>query len=261
MVNGYVSCRTCIAMLMLLSVNVDASQLCAGNQQAGRNFKYLWGDAMTDATDCIGPTGAPYPSSAVNRMFRGGGGGGLWGNWGSSRNGRGMMQPQQPVMAPHIARKALLKGFELAQGIGADDALNREGRGKAFSNRPVTKNQPGSCSQQDDGMPRRLCKSRYNTTAPLYGVSLTSGQPVTIVQKFPDLLQQHCMSSECEVVRGSCTQTYVPYLFLVIPLGPVTLTGQDYVLVESGCVCRPQHGGVTPDSEGLSAIPPLPDFS
>ncbi|KAI8428467.1 hypothetical protein MSG28_007278 [Choristoneura fumiferana] len=38
----------------------------------------------------------------------------------------------------------------------------------------------------------------------------------------------------------SCTQTYVPYLFLVLlPLGPVTLTGQDYVLVESGCVCRP----------------------
>lgn len=26
----------------------------------------------------------------------------------------------------------------------------------------------------------------------------------------------------------------------MIPLGPVTLTGQDYVLVESGCVCRPK---------------------
>ncbi|CAG9834685.1 unnamed protein product [Diabrotica balteata] len=205
--------------------------------------------------------------------------------------------------------------------------------------------------------PQRLCKTRYNTTAPMYGVSLTSGQPVTIVQKFPDLLQQvvfessigsefsdfnsdddlndkdysvtesdcstegvtHyigkfiirpwcnaelivpvkenyyrrvfrsqynigyklpktdkcqtcesynvslksnkenaeecqqikcydnttkvCESSECDVVRGECTQTYVPYLFLVIPLGPVTLTGQDYVLVESGCVCRPKYAG------------------
>lgn len=38
--------------------------------------------------------------------------------------------------------------------------------------------------------PSRLCKTRYNTTAPMFGVSLTSGQPVTIVQKFPDLLQQ-----------------------------------------------------------------------
>ena len=35
-----------------------------------------------------------------------------------------------------------------------------------------------------------LLRSTYNTTAPMYGVSLTSGQPVTIVQKFPDLLQQ-----------------------------------------------------------------------
>jgi hypothetical protein len=48
-------------------------------------------------------------------------------------------------------------------------------------------------------------------------------------------------SSECDVVRGDCVQTYVPYLFLVIPLGPVTLTGQDYVLVESGCVCKPKQ--------------------
>lgn len=48
-------------------------------------------------------------------------------------------------------------------------------------------------------------------------------------------------SSQCDVVRGDCVQTYVPYLFLVIPLGPVTLTGQDYILVESGCVCKPKY--------------------
>ena len=40
------------------------------------------------------------------------------------------------------------------------------------------------------GPPARLCRTRYNTTAPMFGVSLTSGKPVTIVQKFPDLLQQ-----------------------------------------------------------------------
>lgn len=92
----------------------------------------------------------------------------------------------------------------------------------------------------------------------MYGVSLTSGQPVTIVQKFPDLLQQVvfevCESSECDVVRGECTQTYVPYLFLVIPLGPVTLTGQDYVLVESGCVCRPKNSAqINSDAGGAIA--------
>lgn len=53
-------------------------------------------------------------------------------------------------------------------------------------------------------------------------------------------------SSECDVIRGECTQTYVPYLFLVIPLGPVTLTGQDYVLVESGCVCKPKYAVDSP---------------
>ena len=41
-----------------------------------------------------------------------------------------------------------------------------------------------------EGTPSRLCKSTFNTTAPMYGVSLTSGKPVTVVQIFPDLLQQ-----------------------------------------------------------------------
>ena len=133
----------------------------------------------------------------------------------------------------------------------------------------------------------RLCRTRYNTTAPLYGVSLTSGQPVTIVQKFPDLLQQvifevcewvtigiqtrrnssnslivitFCFSStECDVVQGECVQTYVPYLFLVIPLGPVTLTGQDYVLVENGCVCRPKYARISQQESALPDV--LPGFS
>lgn len=54
-------------------------------------------------------------------------------------------------------------------------------------------------------------------------------------------------------MRGECTQTYVPYLFLVIPLGPVTLTGQDYVLVESGCVCKPKYA--TGPSQEPNIIP------
>ncbi|CAG7731286.1 unnamed protein product [Allacma fusca] len=110
-------------------------------------------------------------------------------------------------------------------------------------------------------VPSRLCASTYNTTAPLYGVSLTSGQPVTIVQKFPDLLQQVvfqvCKTSECEVLQGECVQTYLPYLFLVIPLGPVTLTGQDYVLVESGCVCRPKYARRHDEPPPLPFIQPL----
>lgn len=57
---------------------------------------------------------------------------------------------------------------------------------KFLSARNANVSPASSCA----GTPARLCKTRYNTTAPMYGVSLTSGQPVTIVQKFPDLLQQ-----------------------------------------------------------------------
>ena len=78
------------------------------------------------------------------------------------------------------------------------------------------------------------------------------------------------------MLHGECIQTYVPYLFLVIPLGPVTLTGQvsditvppknisilfflqDYVLVESGCTCRPKYAtpGTDPNPQDI-----IPNFS
>lgn len=64
-------------------------------------------------------------------------------------------------------------------------------------------------------------------------------------------------SNECDVVRGECTQTYVPYLFLVIPLGPVTLTGQDYILVESGCVCKPKYASHNIDPSAMPSAPSL----
>lgn len=65
-------------------------------------------------------------------------------------------------------------------------------------------------------------------------------------------------SNDCDLVRGECTQTYVPYLFLVIPLGPVTLTGQDYVLVESGCVCKPKGSSRATAHELVATIPAMP---
>ena len=137
--------------------------------------------------------------------------------------------------------------------------------------------------------PSRLCKSTFNTTAPMYGVSLTSGKPVTVVQIFPDLLQQviyetceqviyiyilkflnfnnwsklvfdrkiflFYSSTKFDLINCECVQTYLPYLFFVIPLGPVTLTGQDYVLVESGCTCRPKYAQPGTDPNPTSIIP------
>ncbi|XP_066144041.1 uncharacterized protein [Euwallacea fornicatus] len=189
----------------------------------GGGLKYLWGDALLDDPNCMGPTNHPYPTQAIEKSFKSSGQ-----FTGTFRTGRS----QKPTIDPFLTRSALLAAFEENRG---------ESRLTARKGRAPTMTSSSTCG----GMPPRLCKTRYNTTAPMYGVSLTSGQPVTIVQKFPDLLQQVvfevCESSECDLVRGECTQTYVPYLFLVIPLGPVTLTGQDYVLVESGCVCRPKY--------------------
>ncbi|XP_055912321.1 uncharacterized protein LOC129946228 isoform X2 [Eupeodes corollae] len=209
--------------------NYASEEKCSGPS----GLKYLSGDALRDSPNCLGPNNAPYPSAAVARTFS---------NWnGSSRRGRQNKIPT--TLDPAITTSALLKAYDDAN----NDELPKSRYGRAINDSPS----PSQCR----GTPARLCKTRYNTTAPMYGVSLTSGQPVTIVQKFPDLLQQVvfevCESSECDVVRGECTQTYVPYLFLVIPLGPVTLTGQDYVLVESGCVCKPKYSTGAPQEPNM----------
>ena len=58
-------------------------------------------------------------------------------------------------------------------------------------------------------------------------MSLSFKQCFVFEKLCPQLtLYRFCSSSECDVLAGECIQTYVPYLFLVIPLGPVTLTGQ-----------------------------------
>ncbi|XP_011500995.1 PREDICTED: uncharacterized protein LOC105364700 isoform X2 [Ceratosolen solmsi marchali] len=208
-----------LTLLMLTaSQSTHAAKRCEGT---GLGLKYIWGDALIDSTDCLGPNNLQYPTTSIARNFKN-----MW-----SGNARTARHYQTRTIDPEITRQALLNKYRLAHGEYSIGNNSRSAR--SFS----TKNTCGS--------PTRLCKTRYNTTAPMYGVSLTSGQPVTIVQKFPDLLQQVvfeiCESKECDIVHGECTQTYVPYLFLVIPLGPVTLTGQDYVLVESGCVCKPKN--------------------
>ncbi|KAK5645977.1 hypothetical protein RI129_004441 [Pyrocoelia pectoralis] len=231
-------CSCLIAVIVCYATYTYAKH--ATKCEGASGLKYLWGDALSDSHDCIGPNNLPYPSAAINRSFRSTN---LWS--GSARTGR-----SQKTIDPFLTRKALLAAYELNSGVEDPPTISRTARAAG--------NTQTSCYST----PSRLCKTRYNTTAPLYGVSLTSGQPVTIVQKFPDLLQQVvfevCESSECDVVRGECTQTYVPYLFLVIPLGPVTLTGQDYVLVESGCVCRPKYASHTnQEANAMTSIPRL----
>jgi len=192
---------------------------------------------MVDSPECLGPQGQRYPHHEVAKI----------GPKQNSRRGKALFSDTQD---PLVTRSELLKAYELGREgkLGVDHKTKRDAESE--SEKP-------SCVV--GGAPPRLCKSTYNTTAPMYGVSLTSGQPVTIVQKFPDLLQQviyeTCDSTECDLIHGECIQTYVPYLFLVIPLGPVTLTGQDYVLVESGCTCRPKYATPGTDPNPKNIIP------
>ena len=94
---------------------------------------------------------------------------------------------------------------------------------------------------------KNICKenvfSRYQKLPfcmlPSFAVSISkSSQLNSEMQTFLSIMIIHFLkqilnatinyfsSKECDILHGECIQTYVPYLFLVIPLGPVTLTGQ-----------------------------------
>lgn len=237
------------------------SNVCGQQNKNGKKkLKYVFGDALADRTDCIGPLGVQYPKNEIENLVR---------DLDVSklkpkifgRQSRMMEGFDEKKMGVEITRKTLLNAYQNVNELDSfEDSLNRHRRevktGDDKSKSEMKVNE--MCKGESNKTPSRLCKTTFNTTAPMYGVSLTSGDPVTIVQKFPDLLQQvvyeTCNTKECDVLQGECVQTYTPYLFLVIPLGPVTLTGQDYVLVESGCSCRPKYSSQR-DPDPKSIIP------
>ena len=227
-----------VQILLLVSCYGSGHSENARSCSGVRGLTYLSGDALTDPRDCAGPQGQRYPHEEVERHLRD-----VLGVR-EQRRGRAMGGFGGGLMNPEDTRRMLL-----------DSHLSQSRARREAGEDDIAGGQCGAGLQT----PSRLCKTSFNTTAPMYGVSLTSGQPVTIVQKFPDLLQQviyeACDSSECEVLQGECVQTFIPHLFLVIPLGPVTLTGQDYVLVESGCSCRPKYAAPGGDPNPQDIIP------
>lgn len=254
---------------LLSSCFCTETRFCSGYDKAEKSS--IYGDALTDPENCRARDGEAYPSDKLKRLrpqlmklYQG-----------SSRDSRSM---KNYVQRPEMTRNQLMNYHVLASQ-GRIEEISRSIREKRQAEDNSTEagtTEPGTgngtetvsaaptssaqtCVPDNELTPARLCKSTFNTTAPMYGVSLTSGEPVTIVQIFPDLLQQvvfeMCDAKECDVLHGECVQTYVPYLFLVIPLGPVTLTGQDYVLVESGCTCRPKFSRPGSDPNPASIIP------
>jgi len=245
-----------VLLLITFSASAISSSSCSS-----RGLKFVQGDALTDSPHCAGPDGRAYPFDEISKYH-------------SSqlrqqlRNGRTLFSSDR--QSPEVTRKELLAAHAFGrEGLTEEyfkfvqTRRKRQAEGESVpassDNSTQTGEKPAAACSGGGDTPARLCKSSFNTTAPMYGVSLTSGKPVTIVQIFPDLLQQvvyeTCDSKECDLIHGECVQTYIPYLFLVIPLGPVTLTGQDYVLVESGCSCRPKYAKPGTDPNPTSIIP------
>lgn len=282
--------RLLIFIALLVIKMVSCLDHCGGAGSFGKKLQYVMGDAMTDSPNCLGPEGKPYPMAEVRSLLPR-----LRSLQGNARRGRSGFASDFTVQSPEETRQELLTIHKLAKlgtekqhlherakrqasvtatsaSLPATNSSANTGSNSTMSNENknntntkdnklkdgVTGVQPAKC-ETTESTPSRLCKSTFNTTAPMYGVSLTSGKPVTVVQIFPDLLQQviyeTCDSTKCDLIHGECVQTYVPYLFLVIPLGPVTLTGQDYVLVESGCTCRPKYAQPGTDPNPTSIIP------
>jgi len=227
--------------------------------------RHIWGNALTDDPAKPGPHGDLYPTSLVERLYEAGD---LGGGRRRINRARALFPPtldpaqvsqlllQAHHAPPRRSQEASGRSMAARDSIVDTSILNniatmaetRVTEGGATP-RPRASERGGNstCSPRP---PAQLCPTKFNTTAPMWGVSLTSGKRVTIVQRFPDLLQQvifhECTSSMCDVIHGECRQTFTPYLFLVLPLGPVTLTGQDYVMVESGCACQPKYSSGSP---------------
>ena len=48
-----------LALLVLVASCAEAAKRCEGT---GLGLKYVWGDALTDSIDCLGPNNMQYPT-------------------------------------------------------------------------------------------------------------------------------------------------------------------------------------------------------
>uniref|UniRef100_A0A0K2TCY3 Putative LOC100742230 [Bombus impatiens] n=1 Tax=Lepeophtheirus salmonis TaxID=72036 RepID=A0A0K2TCY3_LEPSM len=162
-----ISYQTClISIIFCIELLKGSSANCHG-----KKLKYIYGDALRDGENCMGPDGFSYPSTQIRRFLRK-----------NARTGRTFSNFGRFVQDPSITRDQLLETY----------TRSKSGDFMTLSRTKRNANETSESKKEVCGAstPPRLCKSTFNTTAPMYGVSLTSGEAVTIVQKFPDLLQQ-----------------------------------------------------------------------
>ena len=165
-----------------------------------------------------------------------------------------------------MARKKRLRSLRLL--ASRHQRLHGFASQRSIPRRPCT----GSASPQGNRSPSfkyfQTCYSKsFTKLASKFKISFLCTTAVIVVERIDVrninvsifkkkmLFSSHFSSKQCDLIHGECVQTYVPYLFLVIPLGPVTLTGQDYVLVESGCSCRPKYAPPGSEPNPTAIIP------
>ena len=52
----------CSRLVLLLVVAAISTCVQAAKRCEGKGLKYVWGDALTDSTDCLGPNNMQYPT-------------------------------------------------------------------------------------------------------------------------------------------------------------------------------------------------------
>ena len=50
-----------LMFIALLAMEMASCQQYCGGSRNGKKLQYVFGDAMIDSSDCLGPDGTPYP--------------------------------------------------------------------------------------------------------------------------------------------------------------------------------------------------------
>ncbi|OQV23234.1 hypothetical protein BV898_02964 [Hypsibius exemplaris] len=213
-----------------------------------------WGDAVDDRLRCTtDPSGKPINVMAMRLLSSTISGAGRFmkvrarsdeaaanETLSSSVNGAAAQRSARMLRPNHVevfdsllSHTKLRNGETFSSAFGRSDSVTGAGVcGEGCSNRPL--------------LPESCCEVRTEVAYPQFGQSAISEATFTIIQDFPDFVQpvfkRVCVTSQCNIILGNCTQKYVPHAVFSAPSGKFgNLFGQDYLLVESGCECSPYN--------------------
>jgi len=94
------------------------------------------------------------------------------------------------------------------------------------------------------------CDSIESILYPVSGISATTNERVAVLQIEPfkqPVVFSICAVGECRILRGNCSQVYLPQQLYVIKSNKdgQAFVDRDFVLVESGCQCLPSSATLT----------------